>query len=300
MEEENEKPKIKKFPHATSLNSPERKEGERLARELGEKIVRSLNYNIKMHHIESIENGEPSKPLNDFFYEALKERAECNLDGNFLRLTPRIEMAIAIANIVHKGQWEKGYGVKRCYISHPLRVAEILSKYTQDENTIIADLLHDVIKDSDYVLNRRNYKYTLKELKEDFKDEVKAIVENLSYKRGKSWLEKQKNYLEKISNSDKKTLLVFCADCIDSMRFIIGMYERDVNEPSLKNCDTFDFNAPLGEIARFYEEALYTLEKKSNDKILEELERTNKELIYYLVEHGNNGVLWGSNNLKTC
>lgn len=62
--------------------------------------------------------------------------------------TARIQDAIALATSAHKGQFRKGTG-KVPYIRHPLRVAERVASITDDEEMIVAALLHDVLEDTD-------------------------------------------------------------------------------------------------------------------------------------------------------
>src|SRR3989304_4952317 len=61
--------------------------------------------------------------------------------------TERTERAIAAALEAHQGQTRKGDG-QLPYIVHPVTVGLILSRYTDDEDTIIAGLLHDVLEDT--------------------------------------------------------------------------------------------------------------------------------------------------------
>src|SRR3989344_3012922 len=77
-----------------------------------------------------------------------------------------IEQAIRAASVLHKDQVRKGQ-VPYPYITHLTAVAMIVSDYTDDEDTIVASLLHDTLEDTDY---------TEKELEDDFGGSVKEIV----------------------------------------------------------------------------------------------------------------------------
>jgi (p)ppGpp synthase/HD superfamily hydrolase len=57
----------------------------------------------------------------------------------------RINHAFAFAAKHHDRQVRKG--TRMPYLTHPANVALILSRYGQDEDTIIAGILHDVIED---------------------------------------------------------------------------------------------------------------------------------------------------------
>lgn len=58
----------------------------------------------------------------------------------------RIEDAIMYATKKHEGQRRKSS--KLPYIMHPLEVATIIATMTEDEDAIIAGLLHDVVEDT--------------------------------------------------------------------------------------------------------------------------------------------------------
>ncbi len=61
-------------------------------------------------------------------------------------LTQRLREAINMACRLHPNQVRKAdEGLP--YISRPFSVAWILSSYTDDEDTIIAGLLHDILED---------------------------------------------------------------------------------------------------------------------------------------------------------
>jgi RelA/SpoT family (p)ppGpp synthetase len=57
----------------------------------------------------------------------------------------RIEEAYQLADEAHRGQFRKSGDP---YISHPVAVAEILSQWQLDTQTLIAALLHDVVEDT--------------------------------------------------------------------------------------------------------------------------------------------------------
>ena len=56
----------------------------------------------------------------------------------------RIEQAIRAATILHKGQLRKG-SVPIPYVSHLFAVAMIAGDYTDNEDVLIAALLHDTL-----------------------------------------------------------------------------------------------------------------------------------------------------------
>jgi len=58
----------------------------------------------------------------------------------------RLEEAYHFSDAAHQGQYRKS---GEPYISHPVAVAEILSEWQLDAQTLIAALLHDVVEDTD-------------------------------------------------------------------------------------------------------------------------------------------------------
>ncbi len=134
----------------------------------------------------------------------------------------RIELAIRAASILHKDQVRKG-NVPIPYISHLMAVAIILLDYTNDEDVIIAALLHDTLEDTDY---------TATELREDFGGKVAEFVEALtepqdSKKHTYSWRERKQLYAKHLRNAPKESLLIAAADKIHNMRAIVEEYYND-------------------------------------------------------------------------
>jgi (p)ppGpp synthase/HD superfamily hydrolase len=83
-----------------------------------------------------------------------------------------IEDAIAIAAQVHKGQTDKAGAV---YIMHPLR----LMMKMETEAEMITAVLHDVVEDSDWTIEKLR--------DEGFSDEVLAAVESVTNREGESY-----------------------------------------------------------------------------------------------------------------
>lgn len=82
--------------------------------------------------------------------------------------TDEVERAFTVAEIAHAGQMRMS-GDK--YITHPVAVAQILADLGLNSETIIAALLHDTVEDT---------KYSLRELKSDFGDEVADLVDGVT------------------------------------------------------------------------------------------------------------------------
>ena len=82
--------------------------------------------------------------------------------------SPMTQKALDLALTAHDGQTRKS---GEPYIVHPILVAAITAKISNDETMVQAALLHDVVEDTSF---------TIEELKEIFGDDVSHLVEGLT------------------------------------------------------------------------------------------------------------------------
>ena len=181
--------------------------------------------------------------------------------------TSRVEHAIRKASVLHDGQKRKGSGAIP-YISHLFSVAVILSKYTDDEDTIIAGLLHDSIEDTEY---------TEKGLKEEFGGKIAAIVFGVTEEKTKngiklSWKERKDDYLSLLQKSSEQTLMVAAADKIHNLQSAVNDF-KSTGEIFWANRDY----GKSDEQQWFFGEVLAILKKKLQSKIVNELEIVFRE-----------------------
>ena len=117
--------------------------------------------------------------------------------------TGRVERAIALAIRAHEGQVRKDGQLP--YVVHPVTVALILSRYTGDEDTIIAGLLHDVLEDTHV---------TAEEIEQAFGEKVRDIVLDVTEPDlpGLSWETRNARYLRRLQAAPRPSLLVSGAD----------------------------------------------------------------------------------------
>ncbi|MFZ2252904.1 MAG: HD domain-containing protein [Minisyncoccia bacterium] len=170
-----------------------------------------------------------------------------------------IEQAIRAASVLHKDQVRKGQ-VPYPYITHLTAVAMIVSDYTDDEDTIVASLLHDTLEDTDY---------TEKELEDDFGGSVKEIVcaisEPKSNDKEPTNVEAQKKqYLKQLANASERALVVVAADKIHNMRSIVEEYFDD------HTGFMADFGTSLDDRLLVYQEISNTLNRRLHNAILSE------------------------------
>lgn len=135
----------------------------------------------------------------------------------------RVEQAVRAAAVLHKDQLRKGE-MPFPYITHLMSVTLILRDYTQDEDTLVAALLHDTLEDTDY---------TAEELQEDFGGDVREIVEALSEPKTTKagvplgWKERKVAYAKQLRNAPTAALMVAAADKAHNFRTIVEEYFDD-------------------------------------------------------------------------
>ena len=184
-----------------------------------------------------------------------------------------IEQAIRAASILHKDQVRKG-SVPYTYVTHLFAVALIVSDYTDDENTIVASLLHDTLEDTDY---------TEKELEDDFGGKVRDIVSSItepprSSNDRKGVGDQKRQYLKQIKGAPEEALIVLAADKIHNMRSIVEEY--------FDNHSGFmaDFGAFPDDRLLMYQEISNTLNRNLKNAILAEFNSVFAEYKKFLHE----------------
>ena len=141
-----------------------------------------------------------------------------------------------------------------------MAVTLIVSDYTDDEDTIVATLLHDTIEDTDY---------TSGELQEDFGGDVREIVESLSEPQDTdtkkySWLEQKKRYAKKLKGASQAALLISAADKIHNMRMIVDEYYEDHTRFMA------DFDGSLDDRALAYQDISNVINSRLKNPIVDE------------------------------
>lgn len=171
----------------------------------------------------------------------------------------RVEQAIRAAAVLHRDQVRKG-SIPFPYITHLVAVAMILLDYTDNEDVIVAALLHDTIEDTDY---------TEEELGEDFGGIVKDIVLSLSEPKGKngerlSWGEKKRAYAKQLKSASEEALMIAAADKAHNMRSIVEEYYDDHQR------FTKDFGSKVDERIELYQNISNVLNNRLKNAILHE------------------------------
>jgi (p)ppGpp synthase/HD superfamily hydrolase len=182
--------------------------------------------------------------------------------------TPRIEQAKELATRLHVGQVRKD-GVTP-YVEHLFQVAETLSRYTEDEDVIIAGLMHDTLEDVP--------DYTYEQLIEDCGERVAGIVLGVTEEkfRGHKELPREERVklfeemlmrgVAQIEKAGEGAILVACADKIHNLQSMIEGVEKHGKEYLER------FNNPMEQKLWFYCKILEMAKRNSASPIVEEFE----------------------------
>jgi (p)ppGpp synthase/HD superfamily hydrolase len=183
-----------------------------------------------------------------------------------MKLTKKIQKALNLAAAKHNGQMRKSS--KLPYIVHPFSVAIILSEFTDDENVIVAGLLHDLLEDVE--------SYSYQDLKNDFGQKIADIILGISeendFDNGESeketWKKRKLDYLKNLEKQNQESLLICAADKIHNLKSMSRIYQEQ------KRGMWRDFNAPLEKQIWYYQAVIEILEiKLRNRQILKKLKR---------------------------
>jgi len=152
--------------------------------------------------------------------------------------TDRVERAIAAAVEAHQGQTRKGDG-QLPYVVHPVTVALILSRYSDDEDIIIAGLLHDVLEDTHL---------SEEAIERQFGPKVLGMVKDVTEPDlpGLSWETRKDRYLRQLDRAPRGSLLVACADKIANLISMIAAHSTQGDALWER------FNAPPDRKLAFY------------------------------------------------
>lgn len=123
-----------------------------------------------------------------------------------------LSKAVAFIAQAHEGQYRKS-GMP--YTEHPYEVAKILADLKQDQPTVLAGLLHDVVEDTDH---------SLEELAEMFGEDtafmVDAVTKITAAQEANKTAQKAETYRKLIiaMAKDPRVIMIKIADRIHNMR----------------------------------------------------------------------------------
>jgi (p)ppGpp synthase/HD superfamily hydrolase len=139
--------------------------------------------------------------------------------------SPLVERALRVAARAHRDQTRKGTDIP--YLTHPAAVAWILLRAGFDEDaTLAAALLHDVIEDTDYSAAR---------LEAEFPPEVAEAVAALTERKladdgsKRPWIERKREHLARVAAAPVAVRGIALADKLHNLTTIV--HDLEAGEP---------------------------------------------------------------------
>ena len=136
-----------------------------------------------------------------------------------MTLTSKVEKAISTAANAHRKQIRKGSGVP--YIIHPFSVMLLASEVTDDEDTLVACLFHDILEDVPDM-------YSEKQMQQDYGENVVRIVRGVTKDDSiKDWHQRSEAYLTHLRNeAPEESVIVSLADKCHNLHAVLQDYDR--------------------------------------------------------------------------
>ncbi len=147
----------------------------------------------------------------------------------------RINHAFAFAAKHHDRQVRKG--TRLPYLTHPANVAVILTRYGQDDHTIIAGILHDVIEDC--VREGWTTEMLEERIGEKFGSDILQTMLAVTPRRHDDdgneldKDEKRADFLIRLANADARARWVCAADMVHNGSTILADLKRTVDTDSV-------------------------------------------------------------------
>lgn len=116
------------------------------------------------------------------------------------------QSAKSFAIKAHKGQKRKISNMP--YITHPIRVANLLESAGLSDELICAAYLHDVVEDTPYKID---------DIEEKFGRRVAELVASHTEDKSKSWEERKQHTIDLIKNTETEVKYLIIADRLDNL-----------------------------------------------------------------------------------
>ena len=178
-----------------------------------------------------------------------------------MELTAKFAAAVEMAGRLHAEQRRRLWRVP--YVGHLLRVAGTVAEWAEDEETVIAAVLHDAIEDQGGPAAREM-------IRASFGDRVAAIVDECSdtdEKPKPPWRARKEAYLAHLKKASPEARLIVAADKLDNIRSLIAGYVE--HGESLWD----HFHGGRDETLWFYGRVVSILEAKMSGPLVCELAR---------------------------
>lgn len=176
-----------------------------------------------------------------------------------IKYTERLDRALKKAAWAHEQADQHRKGTDVPYIIHPVGVMMIASNATDDEDILIACLMHDVIEDVDSSI------YSKDQMRADFGDRVVSIVLDVTKdSHTKDWHKQSQSYLYHLeNNAGSEAIIVSASDKIHNLQSILVDFEN-YGDDIWQMFNTKNSSDQLW----WYQEVLKVVKKRSPDLIL--------------------------------
>ena len=173
------------------------------------------------------------------------------------------------------------------YMAHPIAIAIALSRVIEDEEILIAALLHDTLEDTDFPPEEILQKYGARVL-----SLVQALSEDkdhtMSAKDEKAtWFSRKAKMVHKIAASSWEIQLIKFADQLQNLQCLAADLQKTAYAQVASH-----FNAPLGARVGLYRYCLEYWDKtrmiqQKCPKWLEQFKTTLREVEATVIQHGD-------------
>lgn len=188
-----------------------------------------------------------------------------------------INHAFAFAAKHHDRQVRKG--TKLPYLTRPANVAVILTRYGQDETTVVAGILHDVVEDS--VGDGFTQEMLDQRIGDKFGSEVLAVLLAVAFRRHDddgvelSAADKKADYLSRLASASDRARWVSAADKLHNVGSILADLDRTVESETIWS----RFAGGRAATVDWYRAVYNRLEETGfRGEIMKELSRATAEL----------------------
>lgn len=131
----------------------------------------------------------------------------------FIQGSDLLGTALATAATAHRGQTRYDGSP---YLSHPLRVCELLAEAGAAEATLAAALLHDGVEDSDL---------TVGQIVDGFGVEIGELVAALTEDEGiEDWVERKNGLRAQVAEAGEAAAAIYAADKLANLQEMRGLY----------------------------------------------------------------------------
>ena len=175
-----------------------------------------------------------------------------------MKFTPRMNEAIKLASHLHRYHNRKDKN-HTPYISHLFSVAMILREVTEDEDILIAGLMHDSLED----IPNYTYDNLVKDCGNRVAKIVKEITEPLNPNKKESkqmpWIKRKENYLISLRGGGVESAMVSISDKIHNTQSLINGIKEESDKFLL------NFNSNIEDRVQFHEQVLLIVKEKLGD-----------------------------------